>query len=548
MACRPHARLAALLLAGLLVSLSSSAFSAPSPAKRGPEDGPPPGYELRLLPEGGLVAGDRVSFILLPPSGLDTAGLELVVTPPGEGAAPLGPVGFGVFGIGGQTRATLQWAWDTAALAPGKYRLAFSLGPEGPAWLQWLTLRPVETLPVGIRGSSWQSIQTDCCLVFFATGTAAQRDLEDLLEVAEAQSASVAGLMDEEFLEPVRLVLLPRVLGHGGFATDEIYISYLDRNYAGSDLAQVLHHELVHILDARLGGGLRPTMLVEGLAVYLSGGHFKPEPLLPRAAALPGLGWYIPLPQLADRFYFHQHEVGYLEAAALVEYMAARWGYAEFNAFYRAIQPAGDGRSHAEAIDAALQSRFSLTLAELDADFRAHLESFEVTPAARDDVRLTVEFFDTVRRYQQALDPNAYFLSAWLLDIDDMQLEGITADYVRHPSGAANLALEALLFGAEEAIRAGEYEVAEAAIRAVNAVLDAAALGAADPFAAHPLAADALAIVRLLAAQGYVVERIDFSVGQALAHVSRAGVSMLPLTQILLLKEGTAWRVMGANE
>ena len=55
---------------------------------------------------------------------------------------------------------------------------------------------------------------------------------------------------------------------------------------SAGDLAVIFHHELVHYLDVRSGGDLKPSMLVEGLAVYLSGGHYKPEPLMPRLAAL----------------------------------------------------------------------------------------------------------------------------------------------------------------------------------------------------------------------------------------------------------------------
>jgi len=103
------------------------------------------------------------------------------------------------------------------------------------------------------------------------------------------------------------------VLGHGGFATRRSRSPYLDRNYAGSNFGLVLHHEMIHILDGRLGGEYRPSLFVEGLAVYQSGGHFKPEPLMPRAAALlpseTGLGRYIPLAELADNFYLSQHEI-----------------------------------------------------------------------------------------------------------------------------------------------------------------------------------------------------------------------------------------------
>ena len=86
--------------------------------------------------------------------------------------------------------------------------------------------------------------------------------------------------------ERAPVVLIPRLLGHGGFTGREIVLSYLDRNYVGGNLAVIFHHELVHYLDVRSGGDLKPSMLVEGLAVYLSGGHYKPEPLMPRLAAL----------------------------------------------------------------------------------------------------------------------------------------------------------------------------------------------------------------------------------------------------------------------
>ncbi len=432
------------------------------------DSGPPPGYAVLSLPEDGHYTGDRISFIILPPDSQAAQEQEVWLTLPGA-VTPETAV-FGGYGIGGSQRATFRWAWNTSALPPAKYPVTFQISPDGPAWRQWVTLRPASQLPTPIHAATWQSIAIDCCVVYFASGTASQRDLEDLLEIAEAQSQAAEARMQTTFSEPVSVVLLPRVLGHGGFATDKIYVSYLDRNYAGEAFAQVLHHEMIHVLDGRLGASLRPTMFIEGLAVYHSGGHFKPEPLLPRAAALLDLGWYIPLAHLADGFYLKQHEIGYLQAAALVEYMVARWGYPAFDIFYRNIVPVS-GRTQAAAIDAALQIHFGTTLADLNRDFYAYLQANPATPEQTADVRLTVEFYDTVRRYQQALDPNAYFLSAWLLDIDSMQAENITADYLRHPRSTTNLALELLLANAEAALTRGEFAAAQAGIDAVNAVL-----------------------------------------------------------------------------
>lgn len=548
---RNSARLTACFLLTVLTLLPQrGADSAPRTLKA-IDLGPPPGYEMMLLPEDGLYPGEKASFILLPPPDADLTETEFAAYRQQDGEPVLlGAASFGGHGIGRSQRATLRWVWDTAGLSPAKVLLTFQLAPDGAAWSQVFTLRRPETQPPGQRDATWEPLHTECCILYTLTGTASHRDLEDLAEAADAQASEVSARMGVDFAEPVEVVVLPRTLGHGGFATDEIYISYLDRNYAGSDFGLILHHELVHILDLRLGGQLRPSILVEGLATYMTGGHFKPEPLLPRAAALPDLGWYVPLRRLTDNFYFEQHEVGYLQAAALIEYMLERWGYERFDAFYRSIQPVPEGRQ-SDALDAALQVHFSLTLDELENDFKALLAAEEVTEAHREDVRLTVALFDTVRRYQQAYDPNAYFLSAWLLDIDDMRENGIAADYARHPNTLENRALEALLAAAEDALLMGEFGRVDDALAAVNGVL--AALEEGEPpsvaFAASPLAADALAVAMALNGQGYELQGLVFEAGRAWARASRVEQGPLAaLVMVELVREGEGWQIVSANQ
>jgi hypothetical protein len=228
---------------------------------------------------------------------------------------------------------------------------------------------------------------------------------------------------------------------------------------------------MVHYLDNQLGGELRPTILLEGLAVYLSGGHFKPEPLMPRAAALLELGWYQPLENLTENFYPSQHEIGYMEAGALVEYMVERWGWQAFNRFYRDIRPGPQGGGQVGPMDAALTRHFGITLTQLEADFLKALRLETVTGQVKDDVRLTVAFFDTARRYQQALDPSAYYLTTWLPDGKQMRERGIVADFLRHPSAPINVALETLLVSAYNQLRAGNYDEAEQLIESVNQAL-----------------------------------------------------------------------------
>jgi hypothetical protein len=273
------------------------------------------------------------------------------------------------------------------------------------------------------------------------------------------------------FPEPVMITLMPRTLGHGGFTTDGIYVSYLDRNYAGNATTQVIHHELAHLLDAQIGGGYRPTILVEGLAVYVSGGHFKQELLLPRAAALFEPGWYIPMVELIDNFYPQQHEVGYLEAGALVQYLVEEYGWTAFDDFYRHMPDPGY-RYPSEVMDISLQEKFGLTLAELEADFIACLNNQPVTNAIRDDLRLTVRFYDTVRRYQQRLDPSAYFMTAWLPDGVTMRQNGIVADLLRRPDRWKNRQIEVLLVRADGELRLGDYVQAKKTLDWINWLLD----------------------------------------------------------------------------
>jgi hypothetical protein len=290
--------------------------------------------------------------------------------------------------------------------------------------------------------------------------------------MAEEEARTVSNLLQADFKEPVQINLLPRVVGHGGFAAEGISLSYLDRNYAGSTVRQVMRHEMIHVLDGQLGGELRPTMLLEGLAVYLNGGHFKPEALIARTAELLDMGDYLPFQKITDDFYAVQHETGYLEAASLIEYMVQRWGWDAFSAFYRDIHPVESG-SHYDAIDAALQKHFKLSFYDLEIQFVGELERQPENPIFRRDVDLTIRFYDTVRRYQQMLDPSAYFRQFWIPSANEMRTRGIVADYLRHPDRPINRSLETWLVAADLYLRQGRYDAAEEAVEQVNQKLDA---------------------------------------------------------------------------
>jgi hypothetical protein len=423
-----------------------------------------PGFRVHYHPDGGLYVGDLVSIEVIPPPGWDSRDQQARVM---MGEQVLGSAGFESFGVGQRNQATFWWVWDTKDLEAGEQTLSYSILPDGPSWQESIKLYPASRRQY-LR-AAWATTSTDCCILAYITGTDAERDVEMLRQMVDEQAADVSARLQTDFNQRISITFLPRLLGHGGFASNGIYVSYLDGNIAGNTTSQVIHHEMVHVADGSLGGELLPSMLVEGLAVYLSGGHFKSEALLPRAAALLELDAYIPLKTLAENYYKQQHEIGYLQAGALVEYMVGRFGWEEYQSFYRHIANLGN---QAESLEAALNQHFGISLDQLEQDFLNELKAQVVTEAVRNDLRLTIAFYDSLRHYQEVLDPSAYFLTTWLPDGETMRQKGIVADYLRGPDRLDNLAFEFMLRTANHEVVAGDYQQAEIVLETVNFLLD----------------------------------------------------------------------------
>ncbi len=500
-------------------------------------------FEARFLPAGSLYVGDRVSIEVVPPEGFPVKGLTAMVYLGGSSGTLLGQGSFSPFGLGGRRQATLLWVWDTSDLPAGEHTLTFVLQPDGLVWNEQVWLSPRGQAPSAESQARWAMQSSDCCRVHYLTHTAAERDLPAIMTMLAEQSALASQKVGVALSDPVEVTLLPRIVGHGGFASGGITISYLDRDYAGGENAIIFHHELVHILDARLGGGLRPPFLVEGYAVYLSGGHFKPEPLLKRAAALLppepgcglpgsqpcGLGLYIPLSELMDQFYQSQHEIGYLQAGAFTQYLVETYGWQAFSAFYRDIpekaKRGGDGASFSQTIGAGLEQHFGLGLDQMEQRFVQALEAQPLEQGWVEDVRLSVLFYDRVRCYQLLYDPSAYFLYAWLPDGDKMRERDIVADYLRGPSKPENLALEALLVSAEAGLRLGDYIQGARLLDAIGVVLDGAG-----GFGSDPLAADYYALVLDALSLGYQPQRVQIEGNSARVWAISSGLSLIELS------------------
>lgn len=423
----------------------------------------PQAMDVRFHPDGTLYAGDQISIEVFTPPGESYDGSSLYASMQNTtlGNAPF----YGA--AGNRYRAILQWVWDTRNLTPGEYTLQLTIPEHNLTWEERVVLAPAgpET-----QNRAWHTVEVDCCFIHTITGTEAERDLGVLVPVIENLASTASRQIGTTLEEKIHINLVPRILGHGGFTSDEVYVSYADDNYANPEVAQILYHEMLHRYDGLRESKLRPTILIEGLAVYLGGGHYEQESINFRAAALLHSGRYIPLQYLADNFYPAQHESGYILAGALVGYMAERWGWEAFDRFYRDIEPDNAGQSR--AIDRALRRHFGVSFEELESGVVGRLELLPAVPDIVDDVEGTIALFDAVRAYQKLMDNPAYFEQVWLPAADDMRERGIVADYLRGPDTSAHLQIEARLYEAQALLDSGDYEVLLQTLGLVEAELN----------------------------------------------------------------------------
>ena len=144
-------------------------------------------------------------------------------------------------------------------------------------------------------------MENDCCRVHIVSGTAAHRDLAKLLEQVDAAFLEAAVKLSETLAGPYDVYMVDRVLGQGGYARDSMVVSYLDRDYIGGGLKELLVHEAVHLIDRRIAPN-PITFLSEGMAVWAAGGHYHQQDLNQRMNALVEIGRYRGLDRVIDDF------------------------------------------------------------------------------------------------------------------------------------------------------------------------------------------------------------------------------------------------------
>jgi hypothetical protein len=432
------------------------------------------------------------------------------------------------------------WVWDTTGL-PGRHEITIVLDPDGAiagenghAAPRQVTLE-VELQPARPAPTpSWVTVQTDCCRVYAISQTAAHRDIEYLAIEVDLAFAEASASLQEPAQRRYDVYFIDRVIGQGGYAASSIIISYPDRNYARLNLPTVLHHEAVHLIDRQFAPNRIP-FLAEGVAVWAAGGHYKPEDLNRRAAALLSADLYIPLVELVDDFYPAQHEIGYLQAGSFVSYLVTSYGWAAVRDFYADTTPSL-APTHTEAISLTLARHFNQNLADMEADWLAFLRGQRRDPKALPDLETTIAYYETLRAYQAAYDPSAYFLTAWLPLPDEAQTRGITADFSRRPTDEIHVVLETMLIAAHRAMSNGEFRRAQAFLSSVNRIIEH------DGQFLDPLGVAYRDIVRTVTAAGYSVKSVDWQGEQA--RVMAVKPPALVLQTVNLALEGENWVIV----
>ncbi len=305
----------------------------------------------------------------------------------------------------------------------------------------------------------------------------------------------------------INVYFIDRTIGQGGYAGADMVVVYNDRPYIGGELNELLVHEAVHIIDRQFAPQ-RIKILAEGVAVWAAGGHYNTQDLQERAAALLAINKYIPLAELADNFYPAQHEIGYLEAGAFVDFLVERYGWAEVREFYSDTS-ISDGVTEAEALDANLQRYFDASLAEMEAAWLAELAELSPSAEAIADLTTSIRYYDTARTYQTVHDPTAYFRTAWLPHPSDVVESGNPADFLRKPDTEANFIAELMLRSAYDAMEKQDFSRANVLLDSLERFLNP------ENGTTDPLAATYQDVVHTTVAFGYEPHRVTLSGNKA---------------------------------
>ncbi len=370
-----------------------------------------------------------------------------------------------------------------------------TLGPN--LWSSVTALAP-EPPPLDF---TWAVSESQHYQLHFVPDTAAERDRFQIGTMAEKSLADIQEVLDVDVAGQMRVYLVPRIFWQGGAAYgDKVQlIAYLDRNYTGVEIWSYFTHEGTHalaqdLLQPKEDGG-PDGVLVEGLAVWASDGHYRQEPLDEWAAVVAASEDYLPLVDLrAGPFYDFQHETAYLEGASFVKFLVERYGLDSLKELY------GRATGDAEHDEALVRELYGKGYEALEAEWLDYLASLDPSPEQAAMWHLKVRSFDLMRRYETELDPDARLLPSkappeWTSDTLKV--------FLSREDAPVNVVLETALIAVQERIHEGDLEGATALLDDVEAALNAGGE------LARPSLEARRAILDLLAAQDRAILRAD---------------------------------------
>jgi hypothetical protein len=425
-------------------------------------------------------------------------------------------------------RIVVPLALDTTNLT-GKHTLRITTADGLLNHTYSFEVLPASQRPENEENASWLVNEINCCQLHYISNTAAARDIKFITEQFQRASEQVARITGGSMDAKLNVYLIDRIWGNGGFASqDGLVISYTDRYYGPTigekGLETLARHEITHVTDLPGPAGDGVFFNYEGTAVYVAGGHYKPEPLAQRGAALYDLGYYVPVGEHID-----QHELSYLHAAAVLTYIEETYGSEKIWKFLTTDTDPQDGQP--APLETGIRATFGISLQQFDQDFQAWLESKEPGPQL-DDLRLTIELQDLRRKYQETYAPPPYFI-AWDVDGSVARPEYLPV-LVREADAPANAAAELMIARAQQAIVDGDYVTAEQLITVLEKVVTTGGFEDA-------LAKDYLDFVLVLEDAGYDVFSLDLQGDQATAEVT---VDPPAVTSLEVEKIDGHWKIM----
>ncbi len=425
------------------------------------------------------------------------------------------------------TKVILVEALDTTDLiGPQKVSLTVSGDDYDLEATYHFVVLPAEERPAQEEDAAWVETETDCCTLHTITQTAAHRDVEELAALLEKSASDIAAETGGTITEKFDIYFIDRMWGNGGFGGDgELVLVYTDRFYGPVEMETVMRHELTHAMNLGMPEEGRIFRFNEGLAVFLAGGHYKPEPLVQRGAALAELGYS---PTLTEMF-TAQHEVVYLKGAVLLAYIDQVYGEDTLWEFVSAasIDPLTEPL---ELNDEAIQPVFGMSLEEFDREFQAWLS--RIDPGEQvDDLRLTIRLQDLRRDYQDrfSLPPTFIFGTAE----DAYGRPEALPSLIREAREPENITIELLIANAQTAIHDGRYDEAERLVGALERVLRTGSLD-------DPVVADTWEIVTLLDSMGYEAVSMQVDGDQAVGTVTQSAPA---LEEVTLEKIDGVWQI-----